>query len=279
MYIVKNFFEPELRFGFEGYSFHSQYNLMTAAVLATASVFADDSIPEGPTFAESGGFVVTLATFHKVIANAHGLYVELDTNAEPFHDSTGLVRLHKAGIEPLVGSSGSCAIEIEPLAFGVAWWDGISWQPLAGVHGDEQLRQARVTVHEATPDKVRFDVRYEIGRPPVDALVESYDMNADRVEVSVDVAGTLERPQVRFPFVASDGRRQSTVTVNGARAVVELGNGSQTFEVLTPAAMLRREARSLPGRNGLVDVLVAEVEGARVVYRLTPSLVGEKTER
>ena len=269
--IVKNFFEPELRHGFEVYSFHSQYNLMTAAVLAAAWVFADDSIPEGPTFAETGGFVVTLAEFHKVIANADGCYVELDTNAETFHDSTGLVRIHKSGIEPLVGSSGGCAIRVEPLAFGIAWWDGHAWQPLAGVNGEAQQRRVRVRVHATTPGRVRFEVRYEVALPPVEAIVESYDLSSERVEVTVRVEGNVERLQVRFPIVTSDGRRQSTVTVTGARAVVELGDGVQTFDVVAPEAVMRHEVRSLPVTNGLVDVLLADVPGTSVVYRLTPT--------
>jgi len=46
--IVKNHFDPSLRFGYEDYSFLSQYNLLPASQLATAYVFADqtDAIPE-----------------------------------------------------------------------------------------------------------------------------------------------------------------------------------------------------------------------------------------
>ena len=54
--IIKNHIQPENRHGYEGYSHHSQYNLLPATMLALAADFADDSIEEGPTPCEAGSY-------------------------------------------------------------------------------------------------------------------------------------------------------------------------------------------------------------------------------
>src|SRR5205823_10798654 len=80
MWIVKNFAEPASRFGFEGYSFNSQYNLLPMAMLAIAYERADDSIPERPIPAEYATYVFDVRDpFTKVCAAAGGYYVLIDT--------------------------------------------------------------------------------------------------------------------------------------------------------------------------------------------------------
>ena len=99
LWIVKNHADPAVRHGFEGYSFHSQYNLLAVAMLAIAYSRADDAIAEYPTPAETGGYVFDLRdTFHKVVAAAGGTYILIDTATDPHYNSTGLLRLHAAGV-------------------------------------------------------------------------------------------------------------------------------------------------------------------------------------
>jgi hypothetical protein len=62
----QNNFDPSLRFGYEEYSFLSQYNLLPASMLYYAWTLADDSITEGPCPAEVGGFAFQLDLHHKV---------------------------------------------------------------------------------------------------------------------------------------------------------------------------------------------------------------------
>jgi hypothetical protein len=65
-------------------------------MLATAFKFADDSIKQGASFAETGGYVFSPEQFHKVVANVGGMYVESELYADaPPHDSTGLTRYAK----------------------------------------------------------------------------------------------------------------------------------------------------------------------------------------
>lgn len=73
--------DPTARHGYEEYSFHSQYNLLAASMLATAWSVCDESIPESQAPAEIGGFVFQLPTHHhKIFANCSGLYLEIETS-------------------------------------------------------------------------------------------------------------------------------------------------------------------------------------------------------
>ncbi|MCS7192547.1 MAG: hypothetical protein NZ937_06160 [Armatimonadetes bacterium] len=268
LWIVKNHFDPAFRHGFEGYSFHSQYNLLAAGMLATAWLFADEQIPEGACPADVGGFVVYLPDFHKVIANAGGLYVEIETSADPNYNSTGLLRVHKAGVEPLVGPSDGAAIKDEPLAVGIAWLENNQWQPLAGM-GREQILNTTVNVHETNPKKVKFSIRYELNRPQVQAVVETYELTSDSVQVNAEVIGNVSKLLVRFPAMAFEGQRASRIQVIGNSVSVQIDDSRQTFRIEEPKNVsLRRTGRWIPSRNGYLEPIEGEVGSNRVTYTL-----------
>jgi hypothetical protein len=114
VYIVKNRFNPEERVGFEDYSYISNYQLLPAAMLSAAYMYADknDAIPECSAPADVGGFVITLPEHHLVIANAGGVYAEIETAADPNYDPTGLHRVHINTCG--TGMPGSC-VKADPL--------------------------------------------------------------------------------------------------------------------------------------------------------------------
>lgn len=106
--IVKNHFPPVERWGYEEYSFLTNYNLLPASMLAAAYMYSDpsDSIPECAAPADLGGFVIALPEHHLVIANAGGVYVEIETAADPHYEPMGLNRVHINTCG--VGAAGSC---------------------------------------------------------------------------------------------------------------------------------------------------------------------------
>ncbi len=270
---VKNYFDPGWRHGFEGYSFHSQYNLLAASMLAIAWSFADDSIPEGKCPAEVGGFVIHLPRFHKVIANAGGLYAEIDTGADPHYNSTGLIRVHKIGVDSLVGPSDSAPANAMPLAVGIAWRKGDRWQPLAAFTRG-RAKRVSVDVQEQRPDRVRFTITYELDQESVRAVRMDYDLTPERIRVTARVEGDTPQVQVRFPALVFDGRAAATVTVEGAKATVRLRNSREVFTVDTPLAEgLRLSQRPVSSRNGFLEAIEGVCNGRRVVYTLTPSAV------
>jgi len=124
--IVKNHFDPALRWGYEGYSYLTNYNNLPASMLAAAYMYADDSIPECSAPADVGGFVIELPEHHLVIANAAGLYVEIETSPDPNYDPLGLHRIvfDTCG----VGAAGSC-VSVQPLLSSAAG-------PPCGLHAE-----------------------------------------------------------------------------------------------------------------------------------------------
>jgi hypothetical protein len=270
LWIVKNRFDPAVRHGFEGYSFHSQYNLLTASMLATAWRFANDDIVEGPSPADVGGFVVELPEFHKVIANAGGLYAEIETAADPHYNSTGLLRIHRSGIETLIGPSDGTAIQESAVAVGIAWREGDHWQSLAAI-GQSHPAIVTVTTQERTPELVRFTIRYGLDRPQVRSVIEHYELTPLRMRVTAELEGRATGIQVRFPAFAFDGERAARIAVDGGAATVELGGSREAFRVESPSGIRLRRAGSLvSSRNGYLEVIAGDVSGQRVTYSLVP---------
>ncbi|MHB8653809.1 MAG: hypothetical protein ACYDA9_08015 [Terriglobia bacterium] len=270
LWIVKNRFDPAVRHGFEGYSFHSQYNLLAASMMATAWQFADDAIPEGPSPADVGGFVVPLQDFHKVIANAGGLYLELDSAADPKYNSTGLIRVQKAGVDPFVGPTDVSAIDDAPLAVGIAWPEGDGYVPLAAM-GQGKITGSQVRIERASPEEVRFSVLYDVNQPLVQAVLENYELTPSRVRVTAQLKGKAPRLQIRFPVLLFDGEHSLRVAVAGDSASVELGKSSETFRVESPPGVkLRLSKDVVKSRNGFLGLLKGEANGNTIVYTLTP---------
>ena len=111
--ITKNWFlNYSMRFGFMGYSFMSNYNLLPMSWLALAYEYADDSIPECAAIADVGGAAVAIENpnMRKVYASVAGTYVELNTGADPEFDATGFNRYHYDACG-MVGHRSTCRLK------------------------------------------------------------------------------------------------------------------------------------------------------------------------
>jgi len=270
LWIVKNHFDPSERHGFMGYSSHSQYNLLAASMLSTAWLFAEESIPEGACPAESGGFALYLPEFHKVFANAGGMYLELDTTAAPEYNSTGLIRVHKTGVDPLIGPTDTSVKKDGQVAVGLAWRSGDRWQSLAQLTTNEIKNVEFSTKEEKNaPDHVRFQVRYILGRSEMQSISESYDLTPDRVEVTARIDGQSDELQVRYPAFAFDGASASRINVKDDSASVQFGKSEAVFTVEEPAdCKLSRSGTWTSFRNGYFETIEGTVKGKMVKYSL-----------
>ncbi len=156
-----------MRHGYESYSFHSQYNLLAAAMLAIAWSLADDRAAEAPCPAEVGGFAFALQpAFHKVFANAAGTYVEIDTGADLHYNPTGILRIHHRAVDPETLSDG---VVSEPAyrtpappgrnaALGPGWRGRpMLWNALAN-HGGADLQPPGFRLVEASPARVALEI-------------------------------------------------------------------------------------------------------------------------
>ena len=282
LWVVKNRFDPERRHGYENYSFHSQYNLLAAAMLAVAYLHADERVPERPCPAEVGGFVFALQpAFHKVFANAGGMYLEMDTGADPKYNPTGLLRLHHPGVDPQLslsdGATRQAAYRLpqrpgRSLAIGPAWRDREgAWHALAD-YTSAEVRPPSVQMKRATPGGVEFDVEYTGGlRGGAKAVRQSYSVRPDGVEVADAVSGDVAAVRQYFPLLVTDGRDETRIEVAARRASASYpGRGTIAYVAQGEGPPLSRLGAAEPVRNGALDAAYVEGHGPTMHYSMLP---------
>ncbi|MFN2384868.1 MAG: hypothetical protein ABR576_01015 [Thermoanaerobaculia bacterium] len=282
LWIVKNRFDPRRRHGYESYSFHSQYNLLTAALLGIAALHADESVPERPCPAEVGGFAFALQpAFHKVFANAGGMYVEIDTRADPQFNPTGILRIHHRGVAPQVsvsdGVSSASVYEATPrptvsLAIGPAWRAGDgAWHSLAA-HSGDLPREARVRIVRESPGRVELAVEYSGGlRGGAGAVRQDLTVSPSRIEITDTVEGRVGAVRQYFPLLLTDGEHPTDIAVSRRRAVVGHADGSaQVFEAASESSSFVRLGLAEPSRNGLLDAACTEAAGPSLRCAIVP---------
>lgn len=276
LWIVKNRLDPRLRHGYESYSFHSQYNLLTAAMLALAWLRADDQIGEGLVPTEAAGFAFGVQPgFHKVFAAAAGYHVEIETSADLHYNPTGLFRVHHRGFPPEILSDGvttECAYHVptrptRTLALGPEWQDaGGQWVGLAAASGTD-LEPADVRV-EIQPEGSVVELRYR-GRLPGGATSVRQKVRVSRegVETEHAVEGPVRAVRGVVPILVSDGETETAMRLDGAVAEVTRGGRRVQLTGRQAAAWSRAGVRE-PGRNGFLEALHLEGEGSVVRFRI-----------
>jgi hypothetical protein len=279
LWIVKNRMEPGLRHGYESYSFHSQYNLLAAAMLAIAQRRSQRAgMSAQPSAADVGGFAFALQpAFHKVFANAGGLHVEIDTAADLHYNPTGILRIHHPAVPPETLSDGVIAapsyqLPAKParsLALGPEWRDRSgAWHALAD-HGRDDLEPAEFALVSASTSRVEFRLTYRGRlRGGAASIAEHVTVTPEYVDVEHRVDGDVESVRQCWPMLATDGVRPSVIAVAGQTARVTREGRGFTFEALIEGAAVSRLGVSEPCRNGFMDACVAEVPGRIVRSRI-----------
>ena len=287
MQIVKNWVDPAQGHAYEGYSAHSQYNLLPMSMLAIAYHHAEttEAVEERPAPADNGGFVLKIRELHKVFANAGGTYVELDTSADHHYDATGLIRIHHRGLSPQIGPSDSVLAKpayriprgspiTATTGVGVSWQaPGGAWRRLGELDASTIEKWTLANVREA-PQRVSFDVIYEGKLFGVARITEHYEITPGRVELTTELAGYNGPLRYVWPVLADDGKVQSAITVaNGTVSVSQ--DGGKTAQTFTPlgAEGARVEAERYPNHNGWARLGVAEYpRGGKITLVIAPRL-------
>lgn len=285
LWIVKNRADPRERHGYEGYSFHSQYNLLAVAMLAIAYLRADETIAETPTPAETGGYVFDVRdTFHKICASAGGTYVLLDTAADPHYNATGLLRVHKQDV-PFSPYSDNAAghrnygppgnPERRAMSPGIRWKESLGgpWRSLADFHpprfetryGPSLVTKTDLRVHRSEADRAVFTVAYHTSGEGSLRIEEEYTIHRSGVEVVVRLEGAPARTAVLFPLLVSDANADTNVTVAGGVAAVRHAAATLTWEVVAPQNVsLALDGPRVPTHNGFLRAAIADLpEGTR----------------
>ena len=286
MWIVKNRAAPELRHGYEGYSFHSQYNLLPMGMLAIAYARADESIEEKPIPSEIGGYVFDVREkFHKVAAAAGGYYILIDTMADEHYDGTGVQRVHRAGVElsPLSASTGPDRVfgpqpreNLWAFTPGIQWKDAPDgrWRGLAQFHlfhkpkeGEDAtpaaqfVKDAELAVTAERPDRVAFTIKYDLAGDGARPMEESFVLTKDGVAGASAIRG--EKPattRALFPAFIHDGEKESPVNITGNKVTTQRGGATMTWEVVDPAGVkLELYGPQIVTHNGYVRAAVGEL--------------------
>jgi hypothetical protein len=267
---LKNGFAPSEMHGCEDYAGYAVYSLFTASCLGLAALFADESVEEGITPAEIGGYTFELApAFHKIFATVGQTQIEIDTAADPAYDATGLGRFHRAGT-PLELGLGfpitstpkyRMAPELKsplPVAIGPGWKDAAgAWKNLAAL--SEGLTHQFTALCE-TADEVAFELGWR-HEPTAIHIRENYRLTAGNLRYSAEVQRDGHSLPVRLnvPLLETDGLVPAKITVQASEAqVVYRGSryrvtyGEDVATTLQPA---------VGNRNGIYRILQLDFPG------------------
>lgn len=298
---IKNGFPPADSWGRDTYGHYSVYSLLTASFFGLAALFADDTIPETPAPAESGGYLLNLGVataapgaagaFHKLVAAAGGSQIVIDTNADPHYDATGLGRFTCRGV-PLELGPGMpfCATPYFvlaeahrppcPTAVGPAWEASANgngatpgagqWVRLAELSAD---LAASVDVTRTEPGMVAFTVTYKHAGSGM-TVVESFALTDGRVAIRASVsrhAVPVTRIRYLVPLLVTDGEARSVIGLEPGRVSVAY-RGAQLRVEFDPTLHAELEPTPIGNRNGLYRCLVLEAEsdGVEVTLALRP---------
>jgi len=274
MQIVKNRVDPTRRHGYEGYSSHSQYNLLPMAMLSIAYAHAapTEKVAEKPAPADVGGYVLVIDALHKVVASVAGTYVEIDTRGDHNYDATGLIRVHVRGVSPQLGPSDSALADPKyhvsggspgrrTTGVGIAWraGGGGAWRRI-GELGNGTINSTDVKVVKETPERVVFEVTYSGDLNGLSRIVERYVLTRGRVELTTHVPGYKGPLRYVWPILADDGAVKSQIAVENKQTVTVTQDGGKTAQSFTTpgATRVSVEPDLYPNHNGWARLGVAE---------------------
>ena len=279
LWIVKNRLDPGLRHGYESYSFHSQYNLLTAALLALAWLRADERVGEAPCPSDTGGFAFSMGpAFHKGFAAASGALVEIDTGADTHYNPTGIVRIHHQELPPETLSDGvtaDCGYQLpsrptRSLALGPAWRGGDGrWYGLAE-HAGSDLDPTDFRPIAASREIIDIEIVYRGRlRGGATGIREQIRVTPHTVEVGHLVEGEIEAVRQTCPLLRTDGARESLIALGDSSVELSRDGGRILYEPVGEGVSLTRLNVTEPCRNGFMDGACAETPGHAIRCRLT----------
>ncbi len=276
---IKNGFDPSTRHGCESYAKWSVYSLFAASCLGLAYLFADDSIEESPMPAEIGGYTFELhPAFHKVFACCGQTQLEIDTQADPHYDATGLGRFHQANVPLELGlSMPICAnpnytipgnlLPQSNLAIGPGWQQAdATWVDLAELTKDLSSKLTEQTTDTST---VQFMVEWHHA-PSETRIVQRYALSTGRVTIAAEVqisCRPAQRVRLTMPLLETDG--QTSTAVCDREGAIEVLYGQWAFNVAFDPNYNWELGPRVANRNGIYRVLQISCPGDRIGMTLS----------
>lgn len=276
----RNEFPPEEGWGNDPYGYYSVYSLLISSVLGLTAQLADESIDESFAPSESGTYTLELnEAFHKVFACNGQYFLEIDTKADFYYEATGLGRLEKKGIHPILALASSFtdhpkyklpanAIPKHKIAFGVSWRSGDAWTSLASL--SHELK-TKLVVDEEIDQKLVFRVLYNISESN-DEIEETYSMSADSVEISWKVVlqhpNKLSATRLIIPLLISNGTTRSSIREEKGHVTLEMEKFIYEIQ-FDPLLKYEINSESYGNRNGLYRSLHLDSKDNQISVRLS----------
>ena len=243
--------------GTDSYGSYDKYMVTMSSFLSIAYLFADDTIAEAVTPAETGGYVVeTSDYFNAVMATVGDYSIQILTDADDHYDSVGLGRIQKKGVYSALGLSTSCTSEpvyttpadanLIDMSLGAVWYmDGVRFS-LAQMHSLTH----KLEIVSETEDRVEFVITYEgaelVG---VKAVQEHYVLTKDGLTVTTQLIGAQTGGmQYTVPLLAYNGSAETVRTVTDNGFTVTLSG--QDYQVASNAESVSCEDTRYFNRNG-----------------------------
>ena len=217
---VKNRYPLESGFGCEPYAYFDKYMITAASFAYVAYCFADDSVaPVAPP--PTPAVTLTGEHFHKIFLAAGDYFAELDTNADPHYDASGLGRLHRAGAPSAICMSVPCTdtpnYKISdpsaiPMAIAHAVYGKGRWHFATSPAGTTDYRALS---HGATDTSasVKIATRVALDR----TVFGEYTLTQDGL--SVDLSG-VGRIGLMLPAFDFDGSESTVITATESSLTV-----------------------------------------------------------
>lgn len=292
LWIVKNRVDPGNRHGFEPYSSHSQYNLLTATALGFAFELAGPSedLTEAPTPAESGRFVLeTSPGIDRAFACADGTQVEVALAPVPSQTPRGIVRVHMKDLPsqlPMTDGTPCEPMFNLPAPQSEAIALGLGWEPpgersrakaefVSVAALEAQFARSSISRHAETVHGVFLGVRHEILLPDSPRFIdESIEVEDSLVTVTwtwdADWTGAVA---LRIPIFAGDGRERSKIrsASAGGEIIVDWAGARCRFLAPDGAGRITVGRKLWPFRNGWFRVAELQASGESLTLQIAGS--------
>lgn len=272
---IKNFYPQNSLLGCEDYGYYDKYMATLGSFIYIAFLYTDDTIPECPCPAETGGFVFeTGDAFHKAFANNGSYFLEWDTRPDLHYDCAGLGRIHKKGVPselilsvPITAQP-SYRIERENphnLSFSPGWLD--------------ETGKTTFLYDLASPSHTLSLLREEAGHltfvltwygegiTGCSSIRETYDITEEGISLSVELTDA-KYPDVFYaiPLFFQNGRDTSVITCS-RQAVSVSCNGSVCR--IRASAPLQKDPHTYQNRNGVYHAAYVHASSSRLHIHLS----------
>lgn len=240
---IKNRFPLGSRMGCEEYGYFDKYMVTMGSWAYLAYRMADDTIPEIPCPAETGGYVwETGEHFHKVFASCGGYFLEFEKNADPHYDSCGLGRIHRRGVPgelclsvPFAKHPSYRIGEANPRALSLC-----SSKVTDGVrqYGADAVYETQFT--EASAERAAVVMKNAL------SLTEMYEVTENGVSIAVTGA---EEIAYEIPVFADSGEEKTEITVSdGGKTLTVTHRGHRC--IWTTDGQFEDTGETFRNRNG-----------------------------